>query len=185
MPVPSGETGMLEAHYHGAGLRPVSLRWTANLAKDLDVPIIGCGGVAGWKDAAEYLSVGATMVQVGSAASWQGIQIIDDLKEGLVSFLEEKSFGSVVEIVGKALPNLVDFSDLDLGIKLICTLDEALCTGCKVCVRACDDGGFQAIKIADEIAVIDVLKCDGCGLCIFVCPPDIMRLVPKKVVDIA
>jgi dihydropyrimidine dehydrogenase (NAD+) subunit PreA len=183
MPIPSGDAGDLVGHYHGAGLRPVALRWTANLAKDLDVPIIGCGGVAEWEDAAEYLSVGATLVQVGSAAIWHGIHIIHDLKAGLDLYLEKKSFSSVTEIIGKALPNIVGFSELDIGIKLIVILDEALCIGCNVCVRACDDGGFQAIRMVDEIAVVDIQKCDGCGLCIYVCPPDIMHLVPKKLTD--
>jgi dihydropyrimidine dehydrogenase (NAD+) subunit PreA len=97
--------------------------------------------------------------------------------------LEKKSFSSVTEIIGKALPNIVGFSELDIGIKLIAILDEALCIGCNVCVRACDDGGFQAIRMVDEIAVVDIQKCDGCGLCIYVCPPDIMHLVPKKLTD--
>jgi dihydropyrimidine dehydrogenase (NAD+) subunit PreA len=85
----------------------------------------------------------------------------------------------VKDVIGKALPNIVEFSDLDLEIQMIATIDESLCTGCNVCVRACADGGFQAINIEDEIAHVDVLKCDGCGLCIYVCPPDIIQLVPR------
>lgn len=183
MPTPTSNMENFAGHYHGAGLRPVALRWTANLALELTAPIIGCGGVAGWQDAAEYLSVGASAVQVGSAAIWQGIHIINDLRAGLESYLEKRSFSSVTDIIGKALPNIVGFSEINIGIQLVATLEEAQCTGCNVCVRSCDDGGFQAIRMVDEIAVVDIQKCDGCGLCIYVCPPDIMQLVPKKLTD--
>ncbi|MEE8120368.1 MAG: 4Fe-4S dicluster-binding protein [Anaerolineales bacterium] len=179
LPMPSGNVEHPVSRYHGAGLRPVALRWTANLAKELTAPIFGCGGVAVWQDAAEFLSVGASAVQVGSAAEWNGIQIIDELNSGLEGYLERRSFNSVKDVVGKALPNIVEFSDLDLDIQMVATIDESRCTGCNVCVRACADGGFQAIHMEDKIAHIDVMKCDGCGLCIYVCPPDIVQLVPK------
>jgi len=177
LPMPSGNVEHLVSRYHGAGLRPVALRWTANIAKELTAPIFGCGGVAVWQDAAEFLSVGASAVQVGSAAEWNGIQIIDELNSGLEAYLERRSFNMVKDVIGKALPNIVEFSDLDLEIQMIATIDESLCTGCNVCVRACADGGFQAISIEDDIAHVDVMKCDGCGLCIYVCPPDIIQLV--------
>lgn len=51
----------------GPALRPITLRWTYLLARGLDIPVIGCGGVAEAKDALEYLIAGAAAVQVGTA----------------------------------------------------------------------------------------------------------------------
>ena len=178
--LPSQGAGQLAGTYVGPGLRPVALRWTAVLAKALSAPIFGCGGVSTWQDAVEFLAVGASAVQVGAAALWGGVEIINALTLGLESYLEEHAFDHAVDFIGKALPNIVGFDDLDLDYKLVATLDEARCIGCEICVQACMDGGFQAISMLDKIAHIDVLKCDGCGLCVSVCPPDIITMIPRE-----
>lgn len=166
--------------YTGIGLKPVALRWTAVLAKALEVPLLGSGGVSTWQDAVEFFSVGASAVQLGTAVDWHGIDIIDQLQQGLEGYLEDHAYSNLKELKGKALPFIVGFDELDLNYKLVATLEESECIGCDLCVRACNDGGFQAISMVDKIAKVDPIKCDGCGLCIYVCPPDIMSLVPVK-----
>jgi len=173
----------LTGSYSGPGLRPVALRWTAFIAKALPTPILGCGGVSSWQDAVEYFAVGASAVQVGTAVKWEGVHIIDQLKEGLEEYLERRGYRTPADLRGKALPNIVGFDELDLDFKLVATLDEAQCIDCDLCVRACNDGGFQAITMVDKIAKVDSKKCDGCGLCIYVCPPDIMNMVPMNQVS--
>ena len=173
----------LSGEYTGPGLRPVALRWTALIAKSLSAPIIGCGGVFTWQDAAEYFTVGASAVQIHNAAIWEGIQIIDDLKSGFERYLERMKLSTPSDLVGRALPHIVGFNDLDLDFKLVATLDESECIGCELCVRVCNDGGFQAISMVGDIAKIDNSKCDGCGLCIYVCPPDIMEMVPRDQIE--
>lgn len=173
----------LTGEYTGPGLRPVALRWTALLAKSLSTPMMGCGGVSTWQDAAEYLTVGASAVQLRNAVMWQGIQIIDDLKSGFEKYLERLGFNTPADLVGRALPNIVGFNDLDIDFKIVATVDESECIGCELCVRVCNDGGFQAISMVDDIAKIDNSKCDGCGLCIYVCPPDIMEMVPRNQIE--
>jgi dihydropyrimidine dehydrogenase (NAD+) subunit PreA len=166
--------------YTGPGLKPVALRWTAVLAKSLAVPLLGSGGVSTWQDAIEFFSVGASAVQVDTAVDWHGIDIIDQFKQGIERYLEDHMYSNPAEIQGKALPHIVGFDELDLEYKLVATLEESECIGCDLCVRACNDGGFQAISMVDRIAKVDPSKCDGCGLCIYVCPPDIMSLVPAE-----
>ncbi len=70
--------------YGGPGLKPVTLRCTANIARALPaVPIFGCGGIESWHDAAEYMAVGAAAVQICTAVMWNGIQIIEKLTQRL------------------------------------------------------------------------------------------------------
>ena len=136
--------------------------------------------ISTWGDAAEYFAVGASAVQIGNAAIWDGIQIIDDLIAGFEKYLERMEIHTPVELVGRALPHIVDFDALDMDHKLVATLVESECIGCELCGRVCYDAGFQAISMEEDIAKIGYSKCDGCGLCIYVCPPNIMEMVPRE-----
>ncbi len=178
-PIPWGDGAGLTGEYTGPGLRPVALRWTAFIAKSVPTPIMGCGGVSTWGDAAEYITVGASAVQLNHAVTWGGIQIIDDLRAGFEKYLERMEVNTPADLVGRALPNIVGFDELDMDFKLVATLVESECIGCEICARVCYDAGFQAISMEDEIAKIGYSKCDGCGLCIYICPPDIMEMVPR------
>jgi dihydropyrimidine dehydrogenase (NAD+) subunit PreA len=175
-----GNDSRLEGEYTGPGLKPVALHWTAEIAKSLSIPVIGCGGVSTWQDAAEYFAVGANTVEVRSAAMWHGIEIISDLTSGFQAYLEEMNLGDPNELVGRALSRIVGFDELDLDYKMVAILDEPKCIGCELCMRVCNDAGFQAIVMEGGIARVANSKCDGCGLCIYVCPPDIMAMVPRE-----
>src|SRR3972149_2182061 len=87
-------------------------------------PIFGCGGVATWEDAAEFFTVGAAAVQVGTAAAWEGAGLIGDLTAGLEAYLESRGYKSHTDITGKALPNIAGFNKLDLDYKMVATLIE-------------------------------------------------------------
>ena len=174
-----GVQGLL-GRYHGPGLKPVALRWTATIAKSLGSPLIGAGGITTWQDAVEFFAVGATAALIGIGATWQGIEMIADLKTGLAHYLKEHGFPTLSEIRGRALPNIVGFDQLDLDYKLVAAVDEELCNGCEVCVRACRDGGFQAITMSEGLAIIHASKCDGCGLCACVCPTNAIRMRDRQ-----
>lgn len=181
-PLPTVDGIGIAGGYGGPGLRPVSLRCTADIAKSLPIPIFGCGGISKWHDAAEYLVAGASAVQVCTAVMWEGRQIIEKLIEGLQGYLEKNGYETPLDIIGKALPNIGKFPDLNLEVELVASIDEARCNGCGICVKACTSGGYQAITMDEdkEVARVDFLKCDGCGLCVGVCPLGIVVLNPRE-----
>ena len=121
-PLPAVDGRGIFGGYGGPGLKPVSLRCTARVAKTLPLPIIGCGGISNWRDAAEYLAAGASAVAVCTAVMWNGIQIIDGLMKGLENYLDQKEFASPMDLTGKALPNIVTFPDLDLSLNLVASI---------------------------------------------------------------
>ena len=176
-PLPSVDGIGIIGGYGGPGLKPVSLRCTANVAKNLPLPIIGCGGISNWRDAAEYLAAGASAVAICTAVMWNGIQIIDSLTKELENYLNRKGFTSPMELTGKALPNIVTFPDLDLSLNLVASIVNEICNGCGICVKACTSGAYQAITIVEDLARVDLLKCSGCGLCVGVCPLNAVRLI--------
>jgi len=177
-PVPTVDGHGIFGGYGGPGLKPVTLRCAASVAKALPLPIFGCGGISKWQDAGEYLSVGASAVQICTEVMWSGHQIINKLTEGLEGYIEKKGFETPSDIIGKALPNIGVFPDLDLSLDLVASINDR-CNGCAICERACTSGGYQAIEIIDNFAHIDLIKCDGCGLCVGVCPTNAVHMVQR------
>jgi len=184
----------------------------AALARDpsVRVPLSGIGGITTWRDAAEFFSLGATSVQLCTAVMHHGYRIIDDLIDGLTAYLRSKQMRRVSELRGAALPNFVEWGELDLNQHRVASIDPALCIGCQVCVTACHDGAHQCIftgphdrqrpphahtpglakapvpfvhgAIAKErVPWVDEPECVGCNLCQIVCPvPGCITMVDSR-----
>ena len=85
----------------GPAIKPIALRCVYDLFEaDLKVPIFGCGGVASWQDAVEFLLAGASAVQIGTAIAMDDLGVFQKLNKGVQSYLIKKGYGSVKEIVG-------------------------------------------------------------------------------------
>jgi dihydroorotate dehydrogenase (NAD+) catalytic subunit len=85
----------------GPAIRPVALRMVYQVARAVDVPIIGIGGIASADDALQFLMAGASAVQVGTATFVNPSAMLDII-DGLERFLEAEGIQSVQELVGVA-----------------------------------------------------------------------------------
>ncbi len=85
----------------GGALRPMALRCVYELSENLDLPIIGCGGVSTWEHAVQFLLAGASAVQVGTA-TLRKLAVFNEINLGILSYLESKGYGSLREMVGAA-----------------------------------------------------------------------------------
>ncbi|MGH8167835.1 MAG: NAD-dependent dihydropyrimidine dehydrogenase subunit PreA, partial [Woeseiaceae bacterium] len=164
--------------YCGPAVKPIALHMVAEIARHRDtqtLPISGIGGITDWRDAVDFLALGASNAQVCTAAMVYGFKIIDDLVDGLSNFLDEKGMTSVAELVGKAVPSVTDWQHLNLNYVEKAVIDQELCIKCGRCHIVCEDASHQAItqKVNGErhFEVIDE-ECVGCNLCVSVCPVD-------------
>jgi dihydropyrimidine dehydrogenase (NAD+) subunit PreA len=168
--------------YCGPAVKPIALHLVSAVAADpaVRVPISGIGGIATWRDAAEFVALGATTLQVCTAVMHHGFRIIEDLTDGLTNWMDEAGLRTLDEVRGRALPNVVKWEDLDLNYHLVAEIDQAKCIGCELCWVACEDGAHQAIRNlgrGDEGRgtsgpVVEIIEeaCVGCNLCSEVCP---------------
>ncbi|MFH1502379.1 MAG: NAD-dependent dihydropyrimidine dehydrogenase subunit PreA, partial [Candidatus Eisenbacteria bacterium] len=145
-PLPAVNGKSTEGGFSGPAIKPIALRFVADVARDVGIPVAGVGGVVTWRDAAEFLLAGAGIVQVCTAVMRYGYDIIEELNEGLSLYLEDKGLSSPSELIGKGLPNLVSHEALSRDYKVVAAVDEDLCVGCGQCVIACRDGAHQAIE---------------------------------------
>lgn len=87
----------------GPAIKPIALRMVYQVAQNVNIPIIGCGGISTAEDVLEFLYAGASAVEVGTANlidPWACPKIIDQLPEVLAKY----RLNSVQEAIGKALP---------------------------------------------------------------------------------
>jgi len=84
----------------GPAIKPIALRCVYDIADCLKVPIIGCGGIANWRDTVEFLLAGAQAVQIGTAIALEAPSVFEAINRGVTSYLKRKGFRSVNDIVG-------------------------------------------------------------------------------------
>ena len=163
--------------YCGPAVKPIALHMVAEIARDPEcagLPISGIGGIATWRDAAEFMALGAGTVQVCTAAMHYGFKIVDDMIDGLGNWLDEKGYRSQAALVGRAVGNVTDWQHLNLNYKTVARIDQDLCIKCGLCHVACEDTSHQAIAAnkaggGRHYEVIDA-ECVGCNLCMYACP---------------
>ena len=184
--IPHPNVNGMAAHggYCGPAVKPIALNMVSELARDAEVniPISGIGGISTWRDATEFLLLGATTVQVCTAVMHYGYRIVEDMIDGLSNYLDEKGYASVNEIIGKSVQRVTDWGNLDLHYKTVARIDHSKCINCNLCHIACEDGAHQCIPLTEingkRFPMVDEHECVGCNLCHLVCPvPDCISMV--------
>ncbi len=91
--------GTVQGGYSGPAIKPVALRCAWACARAVEIPVIGCGGIASAEDALEFLVAGCTAVQVGTAC-FADPALPGRLVADLQALLEAEGVASVRELIG-------------------------------------------------------------------------------------
>ena len=173
-PEPSIDGKGSHGGYCGPAVKPIALNMVAEIARDpetADLPISGIGGITTWRDAAEFLSLGAGNVQVCTAAMTYGFKVVEEMISGLSQWMDEKGYASVDEVVGRAVPNVRAWQHLNLNFIAKAKIDQDKCINCGRCYAACEDTSHQAISMSpDRVFEVQNDECVACNLCVVVCP---------------
>ncbi len=184
-PHPSVRDKSIVGGYSGAAVKPIALKFISDLARSSelkDMHISGMGGIETWRDAAEFIFLGAGSLQITTAVMQYGYRIIDDLTEGLRCYLENRCIPGLSAIKGASVGNVVDSDEIERDTVLLPKFNSDKCIGCGRCYISCADGGHQAIRFDAEQRKPRLLgnKCVGCHLCRLVCPTNAVGLVQKR-----
>jgi dihydropyrimidine dehydrogenase (NAD+) subunit PreA len=163
--------------YSGPGLKPIALRCVSDLVKNPGLPVMGCGGVSSGYDAAEFILIGAPIVQVCTAVMLKGYSVVSKMQKQLEEFMGWHDFSAVEDFLGLGSKRVRQFSELDQGYVVKAHVDSDKCNGCEICVVSCRDAAYQAIEMRDDLATIDHDKCKGCSLCFHICPVGAVSMV--------
>jgi dihydropyrimidine dehydrogenase (NAD+) subunit PreA len=184
-PEPSIDGKGSHGGYCGPAVKPIALSMVSEIARDPEcrgLPISGVGGITTWRDAAEFMALGAGNVQVCTAAMTYGFKIVEEMISGLSGWMDEKGFATIEDFTGRAVRNVSDWQYLNLNYVTKAKIDQDLCISCGRCHIACEDTSHQAImKEKDGVRHFEVMddECVGCNLCVNVCPvEDCITMVP-------
>ena len=188
VPEPSVAGRSSHGGYCGPAVKPIALNMVHSCAADPEVslPISGIGGIGTWRDAAEFVALGASTLQVCTAIMHHGFRIVEDMADGLVAYLDSKGLRSLADLRGRAVDHVGDWNTLDLNDKRVARINHATCIGCNLCYIACEDGAHQCIDLVDPtpyglgpgrvpgkpVPLVREADCVGCNLCSIVCPVD-------------
>ncbi|MFN3970127.1 MAG: NAD-dependent dihydropyrimidine dehydrogenase subunit PreA [Gemmobacter sp.] len=159
--------------YCGPAVKPIALNMVAEIARNpatRGLPISGIGGVTTWRDAAEFMALGAGNVQVCTAAMTYGFKIVQEMISGLAQYLDEKDM-ALPDLIGRATPNVTDWNQLNLNHVTKARIDQDACIKCGRCYAACEDTSHQAIWMhPGRVFEVNDAECVACNLCVNVCP---------------
>jgi dihydropyrimidine dehydrogenase (NAD+) subunit PreA len=166
--------------YAGPAIKPIALNMVAALGADEVIsratpPISAMGGISTWRDAAEFLLLGATSVQVCTAVMHYGFRIVEDLCDGLSNWMDSKGFRTIADFRGRSVDRISNFQNFDLSFRAVARIDAARCIQCDLCYVACMDAAHQCIDLVARNGdrpqpVVREPDCVGCRLCYNVCP---------------
>jgi len=175
-PNPSTDGKGSHGGYCGPAVKPIALNMVAEIARDPEtasLPVSAIGGISTWRDAAEFITLGAGNVQVCTAAMVYGFKIIEEMVDGLETWMDEKGYSTLEDFRGAAVGNIVDWKYLNMNYVVKARIDQDKCIKCGRCHIVCEDTSHQAIsteKDGERYFDIKDEECVGCNLCASICP---------------
>ena len=150
----------------GGPIKNLALRIVYEISKEVDIPVIGVGGIKSGEDAAEFILAGADAVGICTAGITHGPEVYGEVADELEDYMEDKGFQSIEDFKGLIAEKDYEENYEADPVKVI----REDCTSCMRCEEECPYDAIH-LKGEDNKAVVDYPeRCNQCGLCVSVCP---------------
>jgi len=98
MPVLSNKIG----GYSGKAIKPIGIRCVYEISKNVNIPVIGVGGITTGEDAIEYFMAGASALQIGSAIYYRGVEVFQKICDEIEIWMKEHNYTNLSDLIGAA-----------------------------------------------------------------------------------
>ena len=176
LPLPNVNGKTTFGGYSGMAVKPIGLRCVAQIRQNSQLPILGIGGISDWQSAAEYMCVGADVVQVCTEVMVNGYGIISAMKKGLQTYLEGKGLESPIDLKNRAIANITAHQMLDKQKQVYPHIDDAQCIKCGKCITICNESEHTALSLLNNRIAVNKEACVGCSLCSHICPKSAIKM---------
>lgn len=160
----------------GEAVKPIGLKCVAQLRQNLNLPILGMGGISNWEDAAQYIALGSDALQICTEVMINGYGIIEGFKSGLLNYLEEKGMKDISELKNIAISKITTHEKLNKEYHLYPEINKEVCLKCGKCVKICSESEHQALSKDNFQIKLNKDNCVGCSLCSHVCPKEAIKM---------
>ena len=160
----------------GEIVKTIGFKCIAQLRQCSNLPILGMGGISNWQDAAQYIALGADIVQVCTEVMLNGFSIINGFKSGLLGYLEQKGMDSISELKNIVIPKITSHEKLNKNHHLYPVIDNEKCGKCGKCVNICSESEYHALTKNENGIEVNKDLCKGCSLCSHICPQNAIAM---------
>ena len=161
----------------GPAVKPIALAMVAEIARDpatAGLPISAIGGVTTWRDAAEFIALGAGNVQVCTAAMTYGFKIVEEMISGLKTYMAAKGYRTIEDFRGRAIGAMSPTGSTSISI----TSPRPRSTRISASNAAAATSSARTPRTrrssptinGERKFVVNDAECVGCNLCALVCP---------------
>lgn len=166
----------------GNALFHTALTDVAEIARQIDIPVLASGGVTTAERAIKMIMAGASLVQLYTILHTKGVNAPDAMTSFTKQFsqyIEQKNIPDVKSILGSAISLMEEPTELQPQIPIVNT---DTCIGCDACVRVCLPNAFDIVPSDNVIGhTVEINNaCIGCGHCVTQCPVPDTLIMPDR-----
>lgn len=159
----------------GKAIFPIALHCVNEISKNVQIPIVGVGGICTADNVIQMLMAGASAVQLYTFPALKGPESFKKISDELLQFLfDHPEYPELSSVIG-AFNQIEQEHQFQVSSAPVVVKDR--CSGCGICLSSCAFGAIHLNKNSQAEISDD---CIGCNACAGGCPPKFNAILPAR-----